>query len=291
MLLLLLLLVLSLRSLLVLVLLRSLQDLRRILTLRATGHARERRLAMGELLRWKSLRRTLVLHLLDGRCAARLVADALCTHHGLHLVETHQLAGLASLRCRTRRWRVRLGLVVGLRGLLLRLQPPDVGARLELRDVLGVLVAFIAAAVGLRGLGYRRLVLLRRTLASLEEHLLLLQDVGHLGGLAGEVKVLVNGLLDRRTAKGVVVEGIVRVVELVAKAIVCLFEIDDIVVACPAAAQSSKSVVLAEAGRIGRVAAITRQIGVEAEERHGGGSGVVVVVSVRVSNILAAALW
>jgi hypothetical protein len=43
-----------------------------------------------------------------------------------------------------------------------------------------------------------------------------------------------------------------------------------IIVACPSTTQSSKSIVLAEARGIGRVAAVTWKVGVEAEERHVG---------------------
>jgi hypothetical protein len=110
--------------------------------------------------------------------------------------------------------------------LLLRLQAPDVGTRFQLRDVLGVLVALVAAAIGLGCLGDWWLVLLGRALAGLEQHLLLLQDVRDLGRLAGEVKVLVNRLLDGRAAKGIVVEGIVGVVEAVAEAVVRLVKVN-----------------------------------------------------------------
>jgi hypothetical protein len=71
-----------------------------------------------------------------------------------------------------------------------------------------------------------RLILLGGALSSLEKHLLLLQDVGDLGCLASEVKVLVNGLLDGRAAKSIVIEGIVGIIEVVAKAIVRLLEVD-----------------------------------------------------------------
>jgi hypothetical protein len=116
--------------------------------------------------------------------------------------------------------------MVALLGLLLRLQTPDICTCLQLRDVLGVFVALVATAVRLRSLRHRRLVLLRRALTGLEKHLLFLQNVGDLGGLAGEVEVLVNRLLNRRTAESVIVEGIVGVIERVAEAIVGLLEVD-----------------------------------------------------------------
>jgi hypothetical protein len=66
-------------------------------------------------------------------------------------------------------------------------------------------------------MGNGRLLLLGRGLTSLVEHLLLLHGAGDLRGLAGEVEVLANVLLRSRAgAEGVVVEGIVGLVELVA---------------------------------------------------------------------------
>jgi hypothetical protein len=224
---LLLLLLLSLRRLLLLLLLlRPLQDLRRIMTWRTTMHAREWRLSMRVLLRWVALGWSLKLHLLDRRGASWLVADALSTHHSLDLVQTHQLPRRGGLRCGSWSWRVRLGLVLTMRALLLRLQAPDVGTRFQLRDVLGVLVALVAAAIGLGCLRNRWLVLLGRTLTGLEQHLLLLQDVRDLGCLASEVKVLVNRLLNGRAPKGIVIEGIVGVVEAVAEAVVRLIKVN-----------------------------------------------------------------
>jgi hypothetical protein len=98
-------------ELLLLVLLRPLQDLRRELTLwtrrawRTAMHARERWLAVLEVLLGvavgqalgKTLGRTWILWLLHRRSAPGLVADALSTHHGLDLVQAHQLPGWGSL--------------------------------------------------------------------------------------------------------------------------------------------------------------------------------------------------
>ena len=87
------------------------------------------------------------------------------------------------------------------------------------------MVAFVAGPGGLRSLGDRR-PLLGRWLASLIEHLLLVDRARYLGCLAGEVEVFPDGLLRGRTAaKGIVVECIVRLVELVAEAVVRLLEI------------------------------------------------------------------
>jgi hypothetical protein len=132
-----------------------------------------------------------------------------------------------------------LGLLLG--GRLLGLETPDVGARFELGDVLGVFVALVASAGGLGGLRDRGalvlllllmvllrvvlllllvvmllllLLLLSWALAGLVEHLLLLHGAGNLGRLTGKVKVLANALLGGGAiAKRVVIEGIVGVVE------------------------------------------------------------------------------
>jgi hypothetical protein len=133
-----------------------------------------------------------------------------------------------------------LGLLLG--GRLLGLETPDVGARFELGDVLGVFVALVASAGGLGSLRDRGalvlllllmvllrvillllvvmllllllLLLLSWALTGLVEHLLLLHGAGNLGRLTGKVKVLANALLGGGAiAKRVVIEGIVGVVE------------------------------------------------------------------------------
>jgi hypothetical protein len=71
------------------------------------------------------------------------------------------------------------------------------------------------------------LLVLVGPLARLVEHLLLLQRVRDHGCLAGEVEVLANRLLrGGAAAEGVVVEVIGVVVELIAEAVVGLFEVD-----------------------------------------------------------------
>ena len=71
------------------------------------------------------------------------------------------------------------------------------------------------------------ILILRDLLASLVNHLLFLQRVRDHGGLPGKVEVLANRLLRRRAAaKGIVVEVIGVIVELVAEAVVGLFEVD-----------------------------------------------------------------
>jgi hypothetical protein len=51
--------------------------------------------------------------------------------------------------------------------------------------------------------------------------------VGNLGGVASKIEVSTDRLLRRRTAaEGVIIEGIVRFVELVAEAVVGILEVD-----------------------------------------------------------------
>ena len=116
---------------------------------------------------------------------------------------------------------------------LLGLEAPDIGARLQLGNVLGVLVALIAGSAGLRGwlavLLLRLMLLLLlllllllvggrsgEALTRLVQHLLLLHRVRDLRGLTSEIEVLAHALLRDRSiaAEGVIVEGIIGVVEL-----------------------------------------------------------------------------
>jgi hypothetical protein len=133
----------------------------------------------------------------------------LLTHHGLNLLQAHHPPR------RRRKLLLRLRLSGG-RGLL-GLEAPDIGTRLQLRDVVGIMVALIAGPSGLRGVRNGRPLLLGRGVASLVDHLLFLQGVCDLGRLAGKVEIASDALLGRRgVAKGVVVEGIVGLVELLA---------------------------------------------------------------------------
>lgn len=178
------------RRLLILLLLGTLQDLRASVLARETRwhsrwHALHRRhtwkrwLALIERLLMLLLRELLwVAHTwrrLDRRCASSLVSNALPSHHSLDLVHAHDLSrgarglgGAAGVRS----WRLLvLRLLLALNSRLFGLEAPDIGARLQLRDVLGVFVALIAGSVGLRG---RLAVLLLRLILLLLRLLLLL---------------------------------------------------------------------------------------------------------------------
>ena len=144
----------------------------------------------------------------------------LLTHHGFDLVQTHHLS------CRSRSVLRRF---LRLRsGRLLGLQPPDVGTRLQSRDVLGILVALVTRPGRLGGVRNRRLLLLGGWMASLVDHLLLLQRVCNLGCLTGKIEISPDVLLGDwgTVAKGVIVEGIIGFVELVTQSIVRLFEVN-----------------------------------------------------------------
>ena len=201
-----------------------------------TMHTRERRLSLVEVLlvllgvahAWRRLKR---------RRSPRLVADALISQHSLNLVQAHNLprgdgrlsgtAGVLSRRGLVFKW------LLALSGRLLRLQAPNIGARLQLRNIVGVLVAFITGPGGPRGVRNGRLLLLLgsrpgKALARLKEHLFFLHGAGDLGRLTSEVEVPTHALLGGRTmaAEGIIVEGIVGVVELSAQTLVRVVEIN-----------------------------------------------------------------
>jgi hypothetical protein len=266
------LLLLLLRWLLKLVLLRALQDLRTMRTretrrhtrwhslhtlhARHTGHTGERWLSLIELLLLVLLRIAHTRGRLDWRCAAVLVGNTLISQHGFDLVQAHDLPrgggllGRAAGVLNGRRLVLGLLLLLTLGCRLLGLQAPDVGTRLQLRDVVGVLVAFISGPSGLRGLVRGLLLVLllllllllmlllmllmllgsrpREALTSLVQHLLLLDGAGDLRSLACEVKIPAHILLRGRPigAEGIVVEGVVGVVERTAQALVCVVEVD-----------------------------------------------------------------
>ena len=83
--------------------------------------------------------------LLSQRGSSGVIVERLSAHHGLDLLHAHDLSGgRRHLGSGRGLWR---GLALG--GGLLGLEAPDVGTRLKLGNVLGVLVALIARAIGL----------------------------------------------------------------------------------------------------------------------------------------------
>jgi hypothetical protein len=72
---------------------------------------------------------------------------------------------------------------------LLRLDPPDISTRLQLGNVVGVMVALVAGSGGFGSLGDGRPLLLLRRLTGLEKQLLFMDGGGDLRGLASKVKV------------------------------------------------------------------------------------------------------
>jgi hypothetical protein len=163
-----------LRWLLVLLLLRALQDLRRMLAREAgwhtrwhtlhplhAGHTGEGRLALIELLLVLLVLLVLlrVAHArrgLDWGRRPSLIGKTLTAHHSLNLIQSHSLLCATSMLGGAagvlHRRRLVLRLLLALSCRLLWLQAPDVGTRLQLRDVVRVLVAFIAGPGRLRGL-------------------------------------------------------------------------------------------------------------------------------------------
>jgi hypothetical protein len=111
-------------------------------------------------------------------------------------------------------------------GRLLGGQAPDAGICLELGNVLGLGVVFVA---GTRRLGLLLLLLVlealvrRRRLASVVQGLFLFKGTSDFVGGAEEVKVLAY---TATTTKGIVVEGIASLVESVGQGIVGVVEVE-----------------------------------------------------------------
>jgi hypothetical protein len=155
---------------------------------------------------------------------------SLGSHGGFNLFETHHFS-----RCRLKwqllllygngcwRWNL-TGHLEWLSRWLLRSRSPQRSVGFQLRNVVWLCISFIA--------GFRRLGGLGKTigfcgwLSSIEQHLLFFERARHHRGLTGKVKVFANRLLRSWFgAKSLVVEGIVGLVELVAKPIVGVFKI------------------------------------------------------------------
>ena len=107
---------------------------------------------------------------------------------------------------------------------LLGRQAPDAGVCLELGNVLGLGVVFVAGALGLLLLllVLETLLLLRR-LTSIVQGLFFFDGAGNLVGSAKEVEILAYAAA---VTKGIVVEGIAGLVELVGQSIVSVVEVE-----------------------------------------------------------------
>jgi hypothetical protein len=151
---------------------------------------------------------------------------ALCSHLGLHLLQTHHLPRRGRRRHRAIALLplVRAGLI-GNCGRLLRWHTPQAGIDLKIRNVARVAVFFISTSGRLRrdpwqlwgslsGLGHRMLSTISK--------LLLVDSVRHLCSLTEEVEILADLRslscccccpTCRWATKGFVVEGIIRLVQ------------------------------------------------------------------------------
>jgi hypothetical protein len=188
------------------------------------------------------LSRSVLLHLLDtGEAASGSVEglldrsvllrhvhgsgqrSRLLAHRSLDLFKAHHLSARRSRRLELRL----LVLLLLLLGRLLGGEAPDAGVCLELGNVLGLGVVFVART---RGLGLLLVLLLlleallrRRRLTSIVQGLFFFKGTGDLVGGAKEVKVLAY---TATTTKGIIVEGIASLVELVGQGIVGVVEVE-----------------------------------------------------------------
>jgi hypothetical protein len=190
------------------------------------------------------LSRSVLLHLLDtGEAASGSVEglldrsvllrhvhgsgqrSRLLAHRSLDLFKAHHLSARRSRRLELRL--LVLLLLLLLLGRLLGGEAPDAGVCLELGNVLGLGVVFVART---RGLGLLLVLLLlleallrRRRLTSIVQGLFFFKGTGDLVGGAKEVKVLAY---TATTTKGIIVEGIASLVELVGQGIVGVVEVE-----------------------------------------------------------------
>jgi hypothetical protein len=191
------------------------------------------------------LSRSVLLHLLDtGEAASGSVEglldrsvllrhvhssgqrSRLLAHRSLDLFKAHHLSARRSRRLELRLL-ILLLLLLLLLGRLLGGEAPDAGVCLELGNVLGLGVVFVART---RGLGLLLVLLLlleallrRRRLTSIVQGLFFFKGTGDLVGGAKEVKVLAY---TATTTKGIIVEGIASLVELVGQGIVGVVEVE-----------------------------------------------------------------
>lgn len=171
----------------------------------------------------------LAIHVRDWRRRRR---SRLRSQGSFHLLQTHHLA------CRGALLR-RMLLLYGSPCCRLA---PDGCIRLELWDVAGLLVRLITSP---GGLGSLRLL---HGLPCMMQHLLFQQRVSDLRRLSGEIEVPANVLArdGLATAEGVVVEGVTRLVKLLAQTVVGVVEVQHLVIVVTTSAQSSEWVVRLE---------------------------------------------
>jgi hypothetical protein len=172
------------------------------------------------------LSRSVLLHLLDTGVHSSGQRSRLLAHRSLDLFKAHHLSARRSRRLELRLL-ILLLLLLLLLGRLLGGEAPDAGVCLELGNVLGLGVVFVART---RGLGLLLVLLLlleallrRRRLTSIVQGLFFFKGTGDLVGGAKEVKVLAY---TATTTKGIIVEGIASLVELVGQGIVGVVEVE-----------------------------------------------------------------
>lgn len=160
-----------------------------------------------------------------------------------------------------------------------RTNTPDASVNVQVRKRLRVSVFLISSTDrSLRRLGFiiHRSILRgflvggrvgsRHGLLAIESEMFLIESTRDLGRLTEKVEVFAyRGSRNRlSTAKGIVIERIVGIVELIAKAIIRIFKFESIVVVAPSSCQARKGVVSLREARGCRIMAVC----VEAEERH-----------------------
>ena len=117
---------------------------------------------------------------------------------------------------------------------------PDGGICLELREIVRLLVGFISSALGLL------LHCLLHGHTGMMQRLLFHESLADLCSLAGEVKVPASLAGGRHAgSKGVIVESVSGLVQLVSQAVVGLLEVQRVIGLC-GVAQASKGIMLLE---------------------------------------------
>lgn len=206
----------------------------------------------------------------------------LLPHRGLYLLKAHHLAPPRWLSCRLSCWLRRGSLGCGL----CRANTPDAAVNIEVGHRFSFPIFFVSCAGRMIARLYRLACIVgalalvlglgltgarpRSRLLSIEAEMLFLDGPGYLGCLSKEVKVLANFSSASRlggtaaTSKGIIVERIVSIVELVPQAIVGIFELERFIWVFAPPRQSREGIVgLGETRPCLVVAAC-----IEAEEGH-----------------------